>query len=489
MDANMVSCLKEHLNQTVSGGRIEKIQQPAKDILIFTVKSKAGKKKLLLSASPSKARVHLTELEYGNPAEPPMFCMLLRKHIMGAEIISFDQPNEDRILQISLRNFDDLGRNLLETIYVEMMPGKTNIILVGEDHLIIDCVYRRDYDHDLYRRMFPGMIYRLPKLPENYVKRASSQTFESEEFDSISAFLDAYYSVQEKEEVYHRKGKELRTSLTSAEKRIQKKLVSQRLELQRTDLKEEIRKQADLITANIYRIKKGASSIVCEDFFSEYSPQIEIPLDPLLSPQKNAARLYKEYNRMKTAKEHLGILIEKAEAQLEYIASAQDVLNRASSEKDISELRAELIHAEIIRDRKKQVSKNSKKEKPQQPIRVISEDSYEIFAGRNNTQNDQLTFSQARKSDCWLHVKGIHGSHVIIRCENTVPPEKTVLKAAALAVCCSQGRESQNVEVDFTEVRNVKKPSGALPGKVIYTDYRTIIVKDWRKILSEKELR
>ena len=482
LDAGFVSCLKEELNQTLKGGRIEKIRQPAKDVLILTVRTREGKKQLLLSASPGKARAHLTETDYGNPAEPPMFCMLLRKHITGAEILSFEQPGEDRLLEMQLRNYDDLGRDSRETLVLEMMPGKTNLILVGEDGLIIDCVYRRDYDRDMYRRLFPGMIYRLPQQPENYVHK-EPEPFRSDEFSTLSAFLDAYYSVQERDEVYRRKGKELRTSLSSAEKRIRKKLAAQRIELQRTETREELRRKADLITANIYRIRKGDASVECSDFYQEGSPLVTIELDPLLPPQKNAAKLYKEYNRQKTAREYLTVLIEKAEAQLEYIASAQEELSRASSEKDIAEIRDELIASEVIRDRKKKNTKNPKKEKPQAPIRLLTGDGYEVFAGRNNVQNDMLTFSQARRTDLWLHVKNLHGSHVIIRCENTVPPEETVLQAAALAVWNSQGRESENVAVDITEARHVKKPSGALPGKVIYTDYRTVIVNRCKDLL------
>ncbi len=481
INSSFVACLTEELNRELTGGRVDKIQQPAKDVVILGVRAHGANRKLLISASPGKARVHLTGMSYDNPPEPTLFCLLLRKHLSGACITGFEQPGMDRLIVIRLSCTDDLGREAEEKLIAEMIPGKTNIILVGADGLIVDCAYRRDYDADMYRRLAPGMIYRLPPRPENFTVAKEDPSFVSPDFETLSEFLDSYYSQREKEEVYRRRSKELRTSLSSAEKRIRKKLGAQRIELEKTAGRDAVRKQADLITANIWRIRRGDTILRCEDYFQPDSPETEISLDPLLSPQANAAKLYKQYNKLKTAEEYLTDLIRKAEDQLEYIASVNEELSRASSDRDISDIREELIRAGVIRNRGR---KPGKKERPQAPLSMRSDDGFEILAGRSNIQNDELTFRTAHKNDIWFHVKSVHGSHVILRCEGEEPTARAIEQAAAFAVKNSQGRDGENVPVDFTKVRYVKKPSGALPGKVIYTDYQTCLIRDWKTVLN-----
>ena len=482
LNTGFVSILCEELNTALDGARVDRIQQPAKDLILLTLRTREGSRKLLLSASPGKARAHLTAMSWENPAEPPLFCTLLRKHLSGAVLKGVSQPGGDRVLAFSFAATDDLGRQTPETLYVEMIPGKTNIILVGADGLIVDCAYRRDYEPDLYRRVAPGMIYRPPQRPEGFSGPAGEQAFCSDEFPTLSAFLDAYYSAREKEEVYRRKSRELRTSLASADKRIRKKLGAQKIELQRTAGRDAIRRQADLITANIWRLKRGDDVLRCEDFFMSENPSVSIPLDPLLSPQGNAEKLYKQYNKLKTAEGYLTDLIARGEAQLDYIASVREELDRAASDRDIAEVRAELISAGVLRDRRK---KTGKKEKPQQPLAMRTDDGFDVLAGRNNSQNDELTFRLAHKNDLWFHVKTLHGSHVILRCGGETPSVRAIEQAAAFAVKNSQGREGENIPVDYTRVRFVKKPSGALPGKVIYTDYETLYIRSWRQTLGE----
>lgn len=486
IDSAFISCLQEELNNELSGSRIDKVQQPAKDLVLLSVRSRGKNRKLLLSAAAGKARVHLTELSYESPQEPPMFCMLLRKHILGAEILGFEQPVGDRIIAIDLQKFDDLGRDSSLKLIVEMIPGKSNIILVGSDGLIIDCAYRRDYDTDMYRRVFPGMIYRTPQRPEGFILSEKERSFSSEDFSTLSEFLDSYYSVKEKEEVYRRKSKELRSSIVSAEKRITKKLAAQKIELQHTADREKIRRHAELIKANIWQIKKGASSFTFTDYFSDDCSEVTLPLDPLLSPQNYAAKLFKEYNRQKTAEEYLTVLIRKAEDQLEYISSVLEELSRAASDRDISDIRDEVLQAGIIRQRGRIANK---KEKPQQPMHIVSADGFDIYAGKNNTQNDELTFRTANRNDLWFHIKNHHGSHVLLRCYPEEPTEETILLAASFAVWASQGREATNVQVDYTKVRFVKKPAGALPGNVIYTDYNSVLVGNWRDHFSPDLLK
>ena len=482
---NTIASLCEELNRELSGGRIDKIQQPARDVLILTVRSRGINRKLLLSAAPGKARIHLSSMQYESPSEPPMFCMLLRKYLTGAVIRQFSQPGGDRLVVMEVNTFDEIGREADKKLIVEMIPGKTNIILLGENGLIVDCAYHRDYDAEGYRRLFPGMIYRLPKTPEGYHPRQNSDNLVPADGVSVSEILDSFYSAKEKEAVYQRKSRELRTVLSSAEKRIRKKLEIQRNDLARSLGREEIRRKADLITANIWQLKQGAKELRCVDFYDSENPEITIKLDPLLSPQTNAAKLYKQYNKLKTAEEYLQNQITKGEAQLDYIASVQDELSRTASDRDITEIRKELILSGFIKNREKTTIR---KEKAQAPIRMISPEGLEILAGRNNIQNEELTFCTARRDDIWFHVKTIHGSHVILRCGREEPDENSVILAAAVAVYYSQGRNGGNTAVDYTRVRNVKKLPFSLPGRVSYTNYQTILIKDYQAIFEKNNL-
>ena len=468
IDSKLVSKLNIELGECLTGRRIDKIQQPAKDLLVFSIRGRGENMKLLLSAVAGSARVHLTECSYETPKEAPMFCMLLRKHIQGAEIVSVSQPGEDRLLAFELSNFDEIGRSAAYTLYVEMMPSSSNIILVGEDGIIIDCIRRRDYDAAMYRRVFPGMIYRLPQKPEGFKPKESA---EAEYSGSVSEYLDNYYSEKERRELAQRSSKELRTSINSAVKRTKRKLEARRNELYATENREDYRRKADLIVANIYRIKKGDKSLSCEDFYADNS-QLTIELDPLKSPQDNAAKLYREYNRKKTAAEHLSKLIGEAEMQLDYLESAASELERAYTASDINEIRQELISTGYIRAKKTQGK--PKKEKAAAPI-AYKYEGYDILVGRNNLQNDELTFKTANRNDIWLHAKDAHGSHVILRCAPAEPGEDIILYAATLAAQHSQAKGM--CAVDYTKVRYVKKRPGGMPGQVIYTDYKTLIIK------------
>ena len=226
-----------------------------------------------------------------------------------------------------------------------------------------------------------------------------------------------------------------------------------------------------MITANIYRLKKGQSELNCENYFEEDCPQIRIELDPLKTPQQNAAALYRDFSRKKAAEEHLQVLIAEGERQRDYLAAVLDEIARAETERDLNDIRRELAETGFV---KKQRGGKSERVKPQTPLRFVSADGYEILVGRSNIQNDELTFKTARRTDLWLHVQKLHGSHVILRTDGLEPPVRTVEEAASLAAYYSQGRDAGKVLVDITQVRNVRKPSGALPGAVIYTDFRTL---------------
>ena len=558
LDSICISALTSELREKLVGGRIDKVQQPERSMLLVSLRSQGENHKLLFSAGTGSARVHLTKASFENPAEPPMFCMLMRKHLIGAHISGVEQPNNERMIIITLDSYDELGVKSEKKVVTELIGRSANVILVGEDGRIIDCMRRMDFAGDATRRMLPGMIYKLPPVqeksaflscdeekfraalstadmsqsidkwlmdnfsglsplicrelayrsggdyerlvsiaqalresvlaaelspymirvdgkPRDFSFMAISQygsEAEVEGFESFSQLLDAFYSSRDRAEQQRKRSHELTRSVKTARDRLQRKLVSQREEFRRTEQREELRIKAELVTANMWRVKKGDRLIECENYYEDNCPLIKIELDPLKTPQENTARMFREYNKLKGAHHHLAILIEEGERRLDYLNSVLDTLERAQSEKDLSDIRRELVDTGFI---KKLKNSGKTKFKEQQPLRYISDEGYEILVGRNNAQNDQLTTKIARRTDFWLHTQKIHGSHVIIRCDGLMPPELTIEQAASLAAYHSQARDGGKIPVDYTMVRNVKKPSGALPGKVIYTEYNTIM--------------
>ena len=556
LDAVALQGLTRELKNCAEGARIDRVQQPEKDMLLLALYTREGNKKLLISASSAGARAHFTQQSFENPSEPPMFCMLMRKHLVGARIAAIEQPEMERMLLFHLSTRDELGDESEKTLAVEMIGRSANIILVGSDGRIIDCLRRMEYAGE-GRGMLPGMIYRLPprqektpffscsereledkllsiekgaefdkKLQESfsglsplicrelaYRSRgeldclrdsalalresvaagelvptlvsvgAAPRDFsfmainqygleaQTERFESFSALLDAFYARRDREESRRRRARELLRAVKSAHERLERKLAVQKKELAETAGREEIRRRAELITANIYRMRKGQGELCCENYFEEGCPEIRIELDPLKSPQQNAAALYREFSRKKAAEEHLSVLIREGERQSEYLATVLDEIARAETERDLADIRRELTETGYL---KKPRDGKAERIKPQAPLRFVSSDGLEILVGRSNIQNDELSFRLARRTDLWLHIQRLHGSHVILRTDGLEPPERSIEEAASLAAYYSQGREAGKVPVDITQVRHVRKPSGALPGAVIYTDQRTV---------------
>lgn len=560
LDAVVIHAIKEELEKELIGARIDKVQMPERDVLLLSVRGNMGNRKLLLSANTGSARIQFTENVYENPSEPPMFCMLMRKHLVGARIQSITQPDFDRLLVLDLSVRDEMGILTEKKLVMELMGRASNIILVDDKGNIIDCIRRADFGENAMRRLLPGMIYRRPlpqektpffaaddeqrteigrrcalsanpeksimeffsglsplisrelvyrchgqteflpeamdALKESVVKsefepvilmregnpfdfsymRISQygETMELAEYSSFSELLDAFFSQKDHAESMRRKSRDLLHKTKSARDRTQRKLNARRQEMEKADDREHIRKEADLITANIYKLKKGTASFSCEDFYEPDCPERVILLDPLKTPQQNAAQKYKEYNKLKNAREHLTKLIEENTAQLDYLNSVMDEIERAESERDLAEIRRELITTGYLRTKK-----NARKEKvrAQGPLSFQSDDGFRILVGRNNAMNDDLSIRKARRTDYWLHTKSVHGSHVIIVCDDQTPPARTIEQAAAIAAYYSQARAGGKTPVDFTMVRNLKKPSGAMPGFVIYHVYETILAE------------
>lgn len=566
MDAVVIHALKKELATELKGARIDKVQMPEKDMLVLIVRGNRGNRKLLLSAHSGNARIHFTNHSYENPPEPPMFCMLMRKHLVGARITDIRQPEFDRLIIMNLSIRDEMGIVSEKQLIIEMLGRASNIILVDGTGNIIDCIRRADFGEQAYRRLLPGMIYRLPakqsKIPffessseertaawtgaafnsdpekrmmtlysglsplicRELVYRCYGQlesfpeamdalveTVDSEEYvpviilrdgvpfdftymyisqygdsadvfskDSFSELLDEFYYEKDHYEIMRRKSKSLLQSVRSARDRTQRKLNTRIQEMKHTEDRDRIRREADLITANMYQLKKGMRSFSCQDFYDENNPDVVILLDPLKTPQQNAALKYKKYNKLKHAREHLEKLIRENTIQLDYLNSVMDELERAESVQDLAEIRKELLETGYLNERR-----NTRKEKvhTQGPLRFRSDEGFEILVGRNNAMNDELSFHRARRTDLWFHTQKIHGSHVIIRCDDRTPSEQTIEQAASIAVYYSQARDSGKTPVDFTMIRNLKKPTGSMPGYVIYREYETIFVEPDEKLI------
>ncbi len=572
LDAIFLKGLVGELSAKLTGGKIERINEPARGTVVLTVKA-GSRVELFIGGSSGSPRIHLTEANFERPQEPPMFCMLLRKHLTGARIISVTQPALDRVVSLRLTAPGMFGEGEERYLHVELFGRAVNMILTDGEGIITDCLYRTGSAQS-ERAVLPGLKYRLPPMQdkadllsltrdeiggvlksanknasdERTLDRAVLGSFlgispliarelaylaygdtgirvagareidgleaiidklcklaelvhegrfaptlirdrEGEPFDfsympvsqygvdyvnetagNFSKLLDGFYTRRDSEERRRQRARELTRTVRSARDRVARRLAAQRQELGETERREWFRECGDLITANIYAMRKGAAVLEAEDFYSETGGVRSIPLDPRKTPQQNAAKYYKDYNRLKSAKVHLTRLIAQGEEELEYLESVLDELARAEDPRDLAEIRAELRDGGYIR-----ATSRDKRERraASAPMRFRSTAGFDIRVGRNNAQNDALTKSAGR-GDIWLHTQKIHGSHVIISAAGAEVDGQTLAEAASLAAFYSQGRDSGKVAVDITLAKHVKKPAGARPGMVIYTDYKTV---------------
>ena len=560
LDSVTVSALTSELRAQITGGKIDKVQQPERDTVLLSLRTPTGNVRLAICGGVGNARVHLTEARYENPAQPPMFCMLLRKHLVGARIAAIHQPERERIIIFELDAYDEMGVAVKKQLVVEMIGRGTNIILVNGEGIIVDCLRRVDAEMSAIRQVLPGLIYRLPvsqtkpdffavssderralweaydaqRPPDKWlldtfsclsplvcreiVHRCYGDTdnfpeamdalaetvlggdfvpymllgegrpkdfsfmrigqygaeMQGEAFGGFSELLDAFYTRRSQADDLRRRTQSLRKTVKNARDRVSRKLELQREELRKTAKRDEKRRWADLITANLYRAKSGSDSLTVEDFYEEDYPTVTIPLDRLKTPQQNAAAYYKEYTKAKTAERYLTNLIAENSRDEEYLSSVLDEIDRVKSESDIADIRRELTETGYIRAQK---NAHKQRVKESAPLSYMSSGGYEILVGRSNTQNDRLTLKTAHKGDIWLHTQKIHGSHVIIRCAGDDVDEVTLAEAASLAALHSQANGGGKLSVDYIRVKFVKKPQGSLPGMVIYTDYSTILAE------------
>ncbi|MBQ3265248.1 MAG: NFACT family protein [Ruminococcus sp.] len=323
----------------------------------------------------------------------------------------------------------------------------------------------------------PTLVYRADGSPMDFSFMDICQyegALAVKRFDTFGELLDTFFSDRDRLARMKAKSADIGKLLSNTVDRLSRKINLQKADLKKCADREQLRIKGDLLQANLYRVERGASSVTVENFYAEDNAPITIALDPTISPAMNAQRFYKAYNKAKTREIMLKEQIKKASEELAYIESVQDELSRCETEAELSAIREELREQGYL---KTQSSKGKRKDKPLPPIEYRSSDGFRILVGRNNKQNDQLTLRIANKNDMWLHTKGIHGTHVIIVADGKEISDTAVTEAARIAAAHSKGRDSAQVPVDYTCVKNVSKPSGAMPGKVIYVNYQTVYVK------------
>ncbi|MCI8537058.1 MAG: fibronectin/fibrinogen-binding protein [Oscillospiraceae bacterium] len=568
LDAICMTALRRELEPVVAGARIDKLYQPERDEILLSLRSPtAGNVRLLLTANPSHPRMQLTQAGRENPAAPPMFCMLLRKHLSGGRILSLTQPPMERLLDLEVEALDELGCRVQRHLVLEAMGRRANLILLDGEGRIIDCIRRLDGDITAQRQVLPGLFYRLPPAPDKrnplelaegelsqllgeapperkisdwlldtfggispltareiafraagetdarlsghldgverelnallllveegrfspvLLRREGGSDFSfqpilqygpagvNETLPSFSELLDRFYAARETAERVRQRGQDLIRALTNARDRTARKLANQERELTATQDRERQRELGDLVTSSLHLLSRGMKSFRTSDFYDPEGKEVEISLEPLLTPQQNAAKYYKTYNKAKTAERVLTEQLEKGRRELDYLESVLEEVGRAEGERDLQEIRQELTDTGYLR--KNRGGKKPEKRLAPKPMEFRSSAGLRISVGKNNTQNDQLTCKQAFKSDIWFHTQKIHGSHVILWTEGKDPDLQSVTEAAVLAAYYSQAREGKNVPVDYTPVKYVKKPNGAKPGMVIYETYSTAYV-------------
>lgn len=579
-DGITISGIISEIKKKALGGRIDKIYQPEPDEIVLNIRSLGSVYKLNLSANPSHPRLFFTDKQHSNPQNPPLFCMVLRKHLQSGKLIDITQPAFERIVNIYVESLNEMGDYSVKKLVLEVMGRHSNLILVDENDTVLDCAKHITHDKSSVREVLPGKKYELPpsqektdplsltrdnfrafaaKSPDkklqsliytNYtgispqsadeicyragvdssdtVSRTSDQQLErlysafnaifedikseafhpeiaydeygkiidfapysmkrfdnmdKKHFNSISELIEFYYA--HKDFVYrmNQKTQDLKHLISSNIERCVRKKEMQQHTLKDIENRDIYQLYGELLTANIYSIKKGMTSVTLPNYYTENMEEITIPLDSELNPSENAQKYFKRYNKEKRTFIALQTQIAQNNEELDYLESVLTSVMNCRDEQDIKDIREELKDEGYIKRIKQQ--KGMKSCRRSSPLHFISDDGFHIYVGKNNRQNDELTLRFAKSNDIWLHTKQIPGSHIIIATEGKPVPNTTLTQAATLAAYYSKGQTSSMVPVDYTEKRNVKKPNGAKPGFVIYTTNQTAYITPSEEAVSK----
>ena len=538
----------EELRRELVNGRIQKINQPFEQELVLQIRSNRQSHRLLLSAHPVFGRIQLTQTTFENPAHPSTFIMVLRKYLQGALIESIEQVENDRIVEITVSNKNEIGDHIQATLIIEIMGKHSNILLVDKSsHKILEVIKHVGFSQNSYRTLLPGSTYIAPpsteslnpftikdeklfeilQTQETTAKNLQSvfqglgrdtanelenilitdklSTFRNffnqetkpcltetsfspvpfanqvgESFANLSDLLDTYYKDKAERDRVKQQASELIRRVENELQKNRHKLKKQEKELLATDNAEEFRQKGELLTTFLHQVPNDQDQVILDNYYT--NQPITIALDKALTPNQNAQRYFKRYQKLKEAVKYLTDLIEETKSTILYLESVETVLNQAGLE-EIAEIREELIQTGFIRRRQRE--KIQKRKKPEQYL--ASDGKTIIYVGRNNLQNEELTFKMARKEELWFHAKDIPGSHVVIS-GNLYPSDEVKTDAAELAAYFSQGRLSNLVQVDMIEVKKLNKPTGGKPGFVTYTGQKTLrVTPDPEKIASMKK--
>lgn len=579
-DGLATKIMVDDCNTLLSQGRIEKALQPEKDEVILIIRSRGANHRLLFSASANCARMHFTALQKENPNVPPVFCMLLRKHLVGGKVDSFRHLDYDRIIEMKVLTTNDFGESCVRYLVIEIMGRHSNIILLNEDRKILDSIKRIDFETSRVREVMPGRQYVLPPAQnkispallledssqfvalfqnspgeemrvdkflletikgispllareicfragvENtlrygllqaeqkvalanaaeeclrqcclssqrtayifYQDAAMSIPFDSyftdmqqyvwkQAFPGFSEALESFYVSKDHKERMQQKTADLTKAITNHMDRVLRKIGLQQASLREAENRDQYQLYGELLTANMYQIADGASCARVINYYSEAMEEIEIPLDPNKSVSYNAQQYFKKYNKAKSTFQNATRQLAESQAEFSYLESVLEMLHQAKDNAEVTAIREELVQGGYIKARamKGRGGKPGKNISSLAPRKMIAKDGTEILVGRNNRQNDELTLKFASNSDYWLHTKNIPGSHVIVRAMGQPVSMETLIEAAEYAAYFSKASDSENVPVDYTQVRHVHKPQGAKPGMVIYENQKTLYV-------------
>ena len=537
----------EELRAELLNGRIQKINQPFDQELVLQIRSNRQSHRLLLSAHPVFGRIQLTETTFENPAQPSTFIMVLRKYLQGAVIESIEQIENDRIVEITVSNKNEIGDDIQATLIIEIMGKHSNILLVDKSsNKVLEVIKHIGFSQNSYRTLLPGATYIAPPSTEAFnpftikdeklfeilqtqeltAKNLQSlfqglgrdtaielenlltddrlskfrEFFKQEtnpcltdksfscvpfstkiegHFSSLSQLLDVFYKDKAERDRVKQQASELIRRVENELQKNRQKLKKQEKELQATENAEEFRQKGELLTTFLHQVPNDQDQVVLDNYYT--NQPITIALDKALTPNQNAQKYFKRYQKLKEAVKYLTDLIEETKATILYLESVETVLNQAGLD-EIAEIREELIQTGFIRGRQRE--KIQKRKKPEKYL--ASDGKTIILVGRNNLQNEELTFKIARKEELWFHAKDIPGSHVVIS-GNLNPSDEVKTDAAELAAYYSKGRLSNLVQVDMIEVKKLNKPTGGKPGFVTYTGQKTLrVTPDSEKIESMK---
>ena len=577
-DGITVSAIKAEIEDKILGGRIDKVYQPEKDEIILGIRSMGQAYKLLLTSNASNPKFHFTQTNPSNPMTPPLFCMVMRKHLQSGKIIKIEQPDFDRILNIYVESLNELGDYSVKKLVLEIMGRHSNIILTDENNTILDCIKHIGHDTSSVREVLPGREYTLPPsqgkintleldnndfnevlennpsfeiqsvIYKNYtgispiaaseicyranvngstpvealtdiqkeivfnkfaelvedikanrfypesitnekgktidfspIEMTQFNGLEIKKYTSISELIESFYANRDFAYRIGQKTQDLRKLITQNIERCIRKKDIQMQTLRSIKNRDELRLKGELLTANIYSIKKGMTTVELPNYYSENQELVAIELDSNKTPSENAQKYYKAYNKAKRTFEALKDQIKSNDEELAYLESVLTSVNNCTDEQDVKEIRRELREEGYV---KKVKNQKDKSKKHSVPLHFISQDGFDIYVGKNNIQNDELTLKFARPRDIWMHTKNIPGYHVIIVANGQTIPDTTLNEGAMLSAFYSKAKNSSKVPVDYTEKKNVKKPNGSKPGFVIYETNKTAYITT-----SEEEIK